>query len=57
MHFVQIDEYPKVVRAGETGVIRFTTVQENKGAFHHGIRVHTDVAHEPYSLTFYGECK
>ena len=54
---VLIDEYPKVIKAGETGVIRFTTVQENKGSFRHGIQVHTDMSCEPCSLTFYGECK
>lgn len=54
---VMIDEYPKVIKAGETGVIRFTTVQENKGTFRHGIQVHTDMASEPCSLVFYGECR
>lgn len=54
---ILIDDYPKVIKAGETGCVRFTTVQTNKGTFHHSIRVQTDSDSEVYSFNFHGVCR
>lgn len=54
---ILIDDYPKVIKAGEAGRARFTTVQTNPGAFHHSIRVQTNLDAEAYSLTFHGTCR
>lgn len=54
---ILIDEYTKVIKAGETGRVCFTTVQQYKGKFHHSIQFQTDSEREPYTLVFHGECK
>ena len=54
---VLIDEYPKVIKAGKTSYVRFTTVQTTKGAFHHSIRVKISPNSENYALTFHGVCR
>ena len=54
---VLIDDYPKIIKAGETGIIRFTMVQSTRGQFHHSIQIQTDLDSKPYTMNFYGECQ